>query len=257
MVTGASTADLAVILIDARRGVLTQTRRHSYLVSLLGIRTVVVAINKLDLVDYSQEVFDQIEADYRAFAAQIGLVDLVCIPLSALRGDNITTSSPHTPWCHGPTLIGHLESVAIEQRTQDGPFRLPVQWVNRPHPEFRGFSGLIVSGRMRVGDRVQVTPPGQQSNVARIVLMDRDLPEAVAEQSVTLTLTDEIDISRGDVLCAADSPSAGSGFESLAAHRKHAGHGPISAIGIGPGSSPGSHTGSHGDGGSPSPDRRS
>jgi bifunctional enzyme CysN/CysC len=207
MVTGASTAELAVILIDARKGVLTQTRRHSYLVSLLGIRKIVVAVNKLDLVDYSREVFDRIEADYREFAAKIGLSDIVCIPMSALRGDNITEPSSHTPWYHGPTLLGHLETVPVGQSAQDGPFRMPVQWVNRPGHDFRGFSGVIVGGRVRTGDRVRVVPSGQQSTVTRIVTMDEDLDEAVAEQSVTLTLADEIDVSRGDVLCAADSPA--------------------------------------------------
>jgi bifunctional enzyme CysN/CysC len=210
MVTGASTAEVAVILIDARKGVLTQTRRHSFLVSLLGIRKVVVAVNKLDLVDYSREVFDQIEADFREFAAQVGLTDVVCIPMSALRGDNITEPSPHTPWYHGPTLLGYLETVPVGQRTQDGPFRMPVQWVNRPGHDFRGFAGVIVGGRVRVGDRVRVVPSGQQSTVTRIVTMDEDLDEAVAEQSVTITLADEIDISRGDVLCAADSPASAS-----------------------------------------------
>jgi bifunctional enzyme CysN/CysC len=207
MVTGASTAELAVILIDARKGVLTQTRRHSYLVSLLGIRKVVVAVNKLDLVGYSKEVFDAIEADYRAFAAQIGLTDILCIPMSALRGDNITAPSENTPWYAGPTLVGQLETVEVDDGPVDGPFRMPVQWVNRPHSGFRGFSGLIVGGRVRVGDRVRVVPSGQASTVAQIATMDGDLVEAVAEQSVTLTLADEIDVSRGDVLCAADSPA--------------------------------------------------
>jgi bifunctional enzyme CysN/CysC len=207
MVTGASTAEVAVILIDARKGVLTQTRRHSYLVSLLGIRQVVVAVNKLDLVGYSQEVFDTIEAEYRDFAAQIGLTDVVCIPMSALRGDNITEPSTNTPWYHGPTLIGYLETVPVGRSAESGPFRMPVQWVNRPNQNFRGFSGLVVGGRVRVGDRVRVVPSGLQSTVARIATMDGDLDEAVAEQSVTIGLADEIDISRGDVLCAADSPA--------------------------------------------------
>jgi bifunctional enzyme CysN/CysC len=208
MVTGASTAEVAVILIDARKGVLTQTRRHSYLVSLLGIRQVVVAVNKLDLVGYSQDVFDAIEADYRAFAAQIGLEDIVCIPMSALRGDNITEPSANTPWYHGPTLIGYLETVPIGRSAETGSFRMPVQWVNRPNQNFRGFSGLVVGGRVRVGDRVRVVPSGRESTVTRIATMDGDLDEAVAEQSVTIGLADEIDISRGDVLCAADSPAA-------------------------------------------------
>ena len=201
-----STADLAVILIDGRKGVLTQTRRHSFLVSLLGIRKVVLAVNKLDLVDYSQEVFDQIEADYRAFAAEIGLDDIVCIPLSALRGDNITEPSPATPWYHGPTLIGYLETVEIDDELAAGPFRLPVQWVNRPNLDFRGFSGEIVGGSVRPGDVVRVVPSGRESTVERIVTQDGDLDEAVAGQSVTITLTDEIDISRGDVISAATSP---------------------------------------------------
>jgi bifunctional enzyme CysN/CysC len=215
MVTGASTADLAVILIDARKGVLTQTRRHSFLVSLLGIRHVVLAINKLDLVDYSQKVYDQIEEDYRTFAKEIGLHDIVCIPLSALRGDNITESSPNTPWYQGPTLIGHLETVEIHDSVQDGPFRMPVQWVNRPDLDFRGFSGQIVGGTVRPGDRVRVLPSGRESHIGRIVTYDGDLDEAVAGQSVTLTLTDEVDISRGDVIAAAtDPPGVADQFEA-------------------------------------------
>ncbi len=210
MVTGASTADAAVILVDARYGVLTQTRRHSYLVSLLGIKHVAVAINKLDLVDYSQEVFTKIEADYRAFAADIGLENITCIPMSALRGENITSRSEHTPWYDGPTLMGYLEAVDVDDDRQTGPFRLPVQWVNRPDLDFRGFAGEIVGGTVRVGDAVRVVPAGTTSTVERIVTLDGDLQEAVAGQSVTLTLTDEIDCSRGDVLCAADhaAPSA-------------------------------------------------
>jgi bifunctional enzyme CysN/CysC len=207
MVTGASTADAAVILVDARHGVLTQTRRHSYLVSLLGIKHVAVAINKLDLVDYSQEVFDRIEADYRAFAAEIGLDDITCIPMSALRGENITTASELTPWYSGPTLMGYLEAVQVDDDRQSGPFRMPVQWVNRPDLDFRGFAGEIVGGTVRVGDPVRVVPAGTTSTVARIVTLDGDLPEAVAGQSVTITLADEIDCSRGDVLCAADHPA--------------------------------------------------
>jgi bifunctional enzyme CysN/CysC len=206
MVTGASTADLAVILIDARKGVLTQTRRHSYLVSLLGIKHILLAINKLDLVDYSQEVFNQIDEDYRAFAREIGLEDIVAIPLSALRGDNITEPSAATPWYHGPTLIGHLEAVQVHNSTQDGPFRMPVQWVNRPNLDFRGFSGEIVGGKVRVGDTVRVIPSGRESTVTRIVTFDGDISEAAAGDSVTVTLADEVDISRGDVLSTASSP---------------------------------------------------
>ncbi len=207
MVTGASTAELAVILIDARKGVLTQTRRHSYLVSLLGIRHVVLAINKLDLVDYSQEVFDRVEAEYREFAVQLGLEDIVCIPMSALRGDNITEPSENTPWYTGPTLIGHLETIEIEDELQDGSFRMPVQWVNRPDLDFRGFSGQVAEGTIRPGDRVRVVPAGTESTVERIVTFDGDLPEVVAGQSVTITLGDEIDISRGDVIVSATAPA--------------------------------------------------
>ena len=207
MVTGASTADLAVILVDARKGILTQTRRHSYLVSLLGIPKVVVAVNKLDLVDYSEEVFDAIEANYRSFAAQIGLTDITCIPMSALRGDNITEPSANTPWYDGPTLIAHLETVEIEDRVQAGPFRMPVGWVNRPNLDFRGFSGTIVGGTVRVGDPVRALPSGRTSHVTSIWTFDGDLDEAVAGQAVTLVLGDEIDVSRGDVLCAHDEPA--------------------------------------------------
>jgi bifunctional enzyme CysN/CysC len=206
MATGASTADAAVILLDARKGVLTQTRRHSYLVSLLGIRHVLLAVNKLDLAGYSQEVFDAAGRDYRAFAAGIGLDDITCIPMSALHGDNITAPSPKTPWYSGPTLIAALEAIEVADDLRDGPFRMPVQWVNRPSPDFRGFSGQIAGGRIRRGDRVRVLPSGRQSAVARIVTADGDLGEATAGQSVTLTLTDETDVSRGDVIAAADDP---------------------------------------------------
>jgi bifunctional enzyme CysN/CysC len=208
MVTGASTAELAVILIDARKGVITQTRRHSFLVSLLGIRKIVLAINKLDLVDYSQELFDEIVADYRAFAREIGLTDdIVCIPISALRGDNITALSPDTPWYDGPSLIGHLETVEIGDTTQHGAFRMPVQWVNRPNADFRGFAGVVVGGAVRPGDAVRVLPSGTTTRVARISTFDGDLDEAIAGQSVTLVLADEVDVSRGSVLCAADRPA--------------------------------------------------
>jgi bifunctional enzyme CysN/CysC len=207
MVTGASTADVAVILIDARKGVLTQTRRHSYLVSLLGIEHIVVAVNKLDLVDYSQQVFDDIEADYRAFAAEIGLTDITCIPLSALRGDNIIEPSSATPWYRGPALLAHLEAIDVEDRPVRTPFRMPVQWVNRPGPDFRGFSGLIVGGSVRPGDPVRALPSGRTSTVTRLSTFDGDLDVAVAGQSVTVVLEDEIDVSRGDVLCSNDQPA--------------------------------------------------
>ena len=206
MVTGASTADLAVVLIDARKGVLTQTRRHSYLVSLLGIRRVVLAINKIDLVGYSQEVFDTILADYKAFAAQIGFDDITAIPMSAAYGDNIIEHGPNMPWYKGPVLMEHLETVDVTDLGARSPFRYTVQWVNRPNLDFRGFAGQIVSGTVRPGDKVRVLPSGRTSQVARIVTADGDLPVAVAGQSVTLTLTDEVDVSRGDVIAAVDDP---------------------------------------------------
>ncbi len=207
MVTGASTADLAVILIDARKGVLTQTRRHSFLAHLLGIRHIVLAVNKMDLVDYDQGAFDAIVADYRAFAGSIGIENFVAIPLSGLRGDNIAQTSDAMPWYAGPTLIDHLERVEVNVATdRTRPFRMPVQWVNRPNLDFRGFSGLIAGGSVKPGDAVRVVPSGRTSTVSRIVTMDGDLGEAGAGQSVTIALTDEIDCSRGDVIAAADAP---------------------------------------------------
>ena len=209
MVTGASTADLAVILIDARKGVLTQTRRHSYLVHLLGIRTIVLAVNKMDLVDYDRTVFDSIVADYRDFADRIGIGAFVAIPISGFKGDNITEASANTPWYEGPALIHHLETVPIETDTdQARPFSMAVQWVNRPNLDFRGFAGQIASGVVRPGDAVRVLPSGKTSTVSRIVTLDGDLEQAVVGQSVTLCLADEIDCSRGDVLAAADNPPA-------------------------------------------------
>jgi len=207
MVTGASTADVAIVLVDARKGVLTQTRRHSYLVSLLGIKRIVVAINKMDLVDYSQERFQEIEAEYRDLAAQIGLDQMVFIPMSALKGDNVTDAGDNMNWYAGPTLIEYLETVPADDERAEQPFRMPVQWVNRPNLDFRGFSGQIVGGTVRPGDRIRVLPAGTTSTIRRIVTMDGDLDEAIAGQSVTLTLDDEIDASRGDLICAADSPS--------------------------------------------------
>jgi bifunctional enzyme CysN/CysC len=203
MVTGASTADLAIILIDARRGVLTQTRRHSYLVSLIGIKRIVLAINKMDLVDYSADTYRRIVSDYCDFAQLVGLADIVPIPLSALKGDNVTTRSERMTWHDGPVLMEHLEAVELDGEADSQPFRLPVQWVNRPNLDFRGFSGLIASGSVRPGDRIRALPSGQKSRVARIVTKDGDLDEAVAGQSITLTLEDEIDISRGDMIAAA------------------------------------------------------
>jgi len=207
MATGASTADLAIILIDARQGVLKQTRRHSYICSLLGIRHVVVAINKMDLVDYSRAIFEKIETDYRAFAEKLGFSSVVCIPISALEGDNILTKSANTAWHKGPALLPYLETIEVEADASGAPFRLPVQWVNRPNLDFRGFSGTIAAGTVRPGDEIVVVPSGRRSSVTRIVTKDGDLPAAGPHQAVTLCLADEIDISRGDVLCAGKAPA--------------------------------------------------
>jgi len=207
MVTGASTADLAVILIDARKGVLVQTRRHSYLAHLIGIRNIVLAINKMDLVDYDQGVYDAILKDYTAFAQSIGITAFTPIPISGFRGDNITGPSENTPWYTGPALIEHLESVEVDQVSdQAKPFRMAVQWVNRPNLDFRGFSGQIAAGTIKVGDPIRVLPSGKTSSISRIVTLDGDLDTAIAGQSVTLCLADEVDCSRGDVIAAADHP---------------------------------------------------
>jgi bifunctional enzyme CysN/CysC len=207
MVTGASTADLAVILIDARKGVLTQTRRHSYLAHLIGIRNLVLAVNKMDLIGYDHDKYDAIVADYRAFAKGIGIENFTPMPISGFMGDNITSKSANTPWYSGPTLMEHLENVELDVTAdQAKPFRMPVQWVNRPNLDFRGFSGLIVSGIVKPGDAVRVLPSGKTSTVTRVVTLDGDLAQAIAGQSVTLCLADEVDCSRGDVLSAADAP---------------------------------------------------
>ena len=207
MVTGASTADCAVILIDARKGVLVQTRRHSFLCHQLGIKNLVLAVNKMDLIDYDQEKFEAIVADYRKFADSIGVEDFTAIPMSGLAGDNITTRSGNTPWYDGPVLIDHLETIEVSNTaSQAKPFRMSVQWVNRPNLDFRGFSGVIASGTVKPGDELRSLPSGKTSTVKSIVTMDGDLDQAVAGQSVTITLADEIDCSRGDVLAAADSP---------------------------------------------------
>ncbi|MEP9351371.1 sulfate adenylyltransferase subunit CysN [Xanthobacter sp. KR7-225] len=203
MATGASNSDLAVILVDARKGILTQTRRHSYIVSLLGIRHVVLAINKIDLVDFSQSVFEEIVAAYRSFAHDFGFETLVAIPLSARFGDNVIERSPHTPWYHGPVLLEHLEAVEVVRAAASRPFRLPVQWVNRPNLDFRGFSGTIASGVVRTGDPVVVASSGVTTRVKSIVTGDGERPEAEAGEAVTLTLADEVDASRGDVIAAA------------------------------------------------------
>ncbi|HKD47364.1 MAG TPA: sulfate adenylyltransferase subunit CysN [Rhizomicrobium sp.] len=201
MATGASNSDLAVILIDARKGVLTQTRRHAYIASLLGIRHIALAVNKIDLVDYSQNVFDRIVADFTSFAERLGFASQVAIPLSARYGDNVIAISGRMPWYAGQSLLSHLESVDIDSALAGNPLRLPVQWVNRPDQDFRGFAGTLTAGRVRPGDAVAVAKSGRLSKVARIVTMDGDREEAVAGDAVTLTLSDEVDISRGDILC--------------------------------------------------------
>ncbi|PTQ58966.1 adenylylsulfate kinase /sulfate adenylyltransferase subunit 1 [Sphingomonas aurantiaca] len=207
MITGASTADLAVILVDARKGILTQTKRHSYLAHLIGIRHLVLAVNKMDLIGYDQATYDRIVADYAAFAESIGIAAFTPMPISGFKGDNITTSSAQTPWYDGPTLIDHLDTVTLDvSEDQAGAFRMPVQWVNRPNLDFRGFSGLVASGSIAPGDAVRVLPGGRTSTIARVVAFGGDLPRAVAGQSVTVTLADEIDCSRGDVIVAAESP---------------------------------------------------
>jgi bifunctional enzyme CysN/CysC len=208
MVTGASTADVAILMVDARKGILTQTRRHSYLVSLIGIRHIVVAVNKMDLMDYSEKTYNKIVEEYTEFAKQIGITSVTFIPMSAFKGDNITSQSEAMPWYRGTTLMGLLESVEIdEQRLQKQPFRMPVQWVNRPNLDFRGFSGQIASGIIRPGTKLRVLPSGKESSIARIVTKDGDLEQAVAGQSITITLADEIDVSRGDVLVESAAPA--------------------------------------------------
>ena len=206
MATGASTASLAVILVDARKGVLTQTRRHSFIVSLMGIRQIVLAVNKMDLVDYAEDVFDTIVNDYRVFAGGLGVDDVTAIPMSALKGDNVLTAGDSMPWYDGPTLMAHLETVDVTTDDASRPFRLPVQLVTRPNLDFRGYSGTIAGGSVKPGDPVTALPSGRQSKVERIVTYDGDLNSAQAGQAVTLTLEDEIDISRGDILSASDQP---------------------------------------------------
>ncbi|MEO0881438.1 MAG: sulfate adenylyltransferase subunit CysN [Pseudomonadota bacterium] len=208
MATGASTADLAILLIDARRGVLTQTRRHAFIVSSLGIRRLVLAVNKMDLVDYSEEVFTNIVADFEAFAAELSPdIEITAIPMSALAGDNITAPLGNTPWYTDASLMQHLETVSVGDKRAAGPFRMPVQWVNRPDLDFRGFSGQIASGTIRPGDRIKTLPSAKESAVSRIVTYGGDLDEAGPGQSITLTLEDEIDSSRGDVIVSADRPA--------------------------------------------------
>lgn len=208
MATGASTADLAIILIDARRGVLTQTRRHSYIASLLGIKHVVVAINKMDLVGYKQSTFEEIDTEYREFAERLDFQSIETIPLSALDGVNVTsTGAEETPWFQGCALLPYLETIDVRADQSEAPFRLPVQWVNRPNLDFRGFSGTVAGGTIKPGDNIVVAPSAKRSTVKSIVTMDGDLAEARSDMAVTLTLEDEIDISRGDVICAGAAPA--------------------------------------------------
>ena len=206
MATGASTADLAVLLVDATKGILTQTRRHAYITTVLGIRHLVVAINKMDLVDYDQAVFDRISADFAAFALEIGAGDVTCIPMSALAGCNVIERGSETPWYDGKALLEHLETVDIMAADSGKPARLPVQWVCRPDRTFRGFAGTLASGTLTAGDQVKILPSGRESRIQRLVTMDGDLSTAVAGQSIMVTLQDEVDASRGSVICSAGAP---------------------------------------------------
>jgi len=215
MATGASAADLAVVLIDARKGVITQTRRHSHILALLGVRHVVLAVNKMDLIDFDADRFTAIVAEYQGMAERLGIPEVQCIPVVARDGDNIFTASTRMPWYDGPTVMAHLETVDVTGDIAQRPFRLPVQWVNRPNAEFRGFCGRIDSGTVRVGDAISVRPSGQLSHVAGIITTAGEQDEAVAGQSITLTLTDEIDVSRGDVLTTGAAPLVS---DQLAAH---------------------------------------
>lgn len=215
MATGASNADVALLLVDARKGLLTQTRRHSFILSLFGVKHVALVVNKIDLMDYSQEVFTRIEAEYRAFVTELGFASLAAVPISALRGDNIVANSKRTPWYTGSPLLSYLEDIAVDEDRTQAPFRFPVQWVNRPNLDFRGFSGTVASGTVRVGDEILVASSRKSAAIARIVTMDGDLPEAAAEQAVTLVLDREIDISRGDVLThAGQTPEFSNQFQA-------------------------------------------
>lgn len=208
MATGASTADLAILMIDARKGILTQTRRHSFIASSLGIRKLVLAINKMDLVDYDEAAYNRIEQDFLEFAEELSAgIEIQAIPMSALAGDNITTNSDNMPWYQGPPLMEYLETVPVDDERVNAPFRMPVQWVNRPNLDFRGFSGQIASGTIKPGDRVKTLPSAKETTIERIVVHGGDLKQAIAGQSVTLTFADEVDTSRGDVICAAAEPA--------------------------------------------------
>ena len=216
MITGGSTANLAIILVDARQGVVVQTRRHTFLVSLLGIRHVVLAVNKMDLVDFDRERFEAIASEYRHFVESLGISDLQCIPLSALDGDNVVKHSDRTPWYHGPALLEFLETVSIDQDINMTDFRFPVQYVIRPDADFRGYGGKVASGVVSRGDEVKALPSGKSSRIKRIVTYDGDLEKAFAPQSVTIVLEDEIDLSRGEMLVkAGDEPNVGHNFKAM------------------------------------------
>jgi len=215
MVTGASTCDLAIILVDARAGVKTQTRRHSFLVSLLGIKHVIVAVNKMDLMDFSEEVYENIKKDYIEFSKQLNIPDITFVPLSALDGDNVVNNSENTPWYKGPVLMNMLESIEISEDNNVSDFRFPVQYVNRPNLNFRGFAGTVVSGQISVGDEVTTLPSGKSSKVKSIVNFEGEQPYAYTPQATTITLEDEIDISRGDMIVKSDNlPLHGSSYKT-------------------------------------------
>ncbi|MCF6220174.1 MAG: sulfate adenylyltransferase subunit CysN [Robiginitomaculum sp.] len=205
MATGASQADLAVLMVDARQGLTTQTKRHAYIVQALGVKHIVVAINKMDLVDYGQDRFDELVENFRTFSQKIDMEAFTAIPMSALKGDNVLEASGHMDWYTGPTLMQHLNTVSVADEVAEKPFRMPVQWVNRPDLDFRGFAGRVVSGSLKVGDKITSMPSGKTSKLARVYTVDGDLDEVLAGQSVTLCLEDEIDASRGDILCAGDA----------------------------------------------------
>ncbi|MDC1419489.1 sulfate adenylyltransferase subunit CysN [Euryarchaeota archaeon] len=207
MATGASTADIAIILVDAQHGILTQTRRHSFITSMVGVKKVLLAVNKLDLVNYSEEVYDKIVKEYNKFASNaLDIEEITPIPISALMGDNVVNKSTNTPWYKGQTIMQYLENVEISNKNLDKPFRIPVQWVNRPSSDFRGFSGLIASGSIRVGDKVKIIPGGQSSTIETIITGDREVIKASAGESITITLDDQIDVSRGDILVDKKNP---------------------------------------------------
>ena len=207
MATGASTADVAIILIDAKQGVLTQTRRHSFIVSMVGVKKVLLAVNKLDLVDYSEDVYRQIVSDYSDFAeSALDIESITAVPISALLGDNVVERSENTPWYNGETIMQYLENIEVQNQRKQASFRMPVQWVNRPNPNFRGFSGLIASGETKIGDKVRLHPGGKESTIESIVTWKGELQQAYAGQSVTITLNDEIDVSRGDIIATSTDP---------------------------------------------------